>query len=93
MNSKFLAFADVYAYKIMRCEISLGGWRNRNWSEDQNLSLTPAAGLTFFPDKFLTQSYFVDYSVSFISVGDFSLSAEHVAIQQTVHTEGIYIPL
>lgn len=25
MNSKFLAFADVYAYKIMRCEISLGG--------------------------------------------------------------------
>lgn len=30
MNSKFLAFADIYAYKIMRSEISLGSWRNRN---------------------------------------------------------------
>lgn len=42
---------------------------------------------------FLTQSYFSDYSISFISVGDFSLPAEHVAIQQAVHSERIYITL
>lgn len=86
MISKLLAFADVYTDKIMGSEISLGSWRI--WRP--KLSLTPAAGLTFFPDMFLTQSYFADCSMSFISLGDFSLSPEHVAIQQTAEWRNLH---
>lgn len=50
-------------------------------------------GLTFFPDAFPTRCNLQNGSTSFISVGDFSLSAECVAIQQTVHSKVIYISL
>lgn len=49
--------------------------------------------ITFFPDAFLTRCNLQNSSTSFISVGDFSLSAERVAIQQTVHSKVIYISL
>lgn len=49
------------------------------------LHLTAAVGLTFFLDAFLTLCNLQNSNTSFLSVGDFSLSAEHVAIQQTIH--------
>lgn len=46
-----------------------------------------------FPDAFLACRNLQNSSMPFSSVGDFSLSAEHVTIEQTVHSKETYISL
>lgn len=50
-------------------------------------------GTNIFPDAFLTCHNLQNSGMLFSSVGNFSLSAEHVTIEQTVHSKEIYMSL